>query len=438
MVKVLKFGGSSLADAEHFKKVAQIIKEEKERKYVVVSAPGKRHNKDEKITDLLYQCYDLSVKNQDINPIFVKIIDRYNEIIKGLDIELSLDKEYEEIKNNILNTKNKDYIASRGEYLNGIILANYIGFTFVDAKDMILFNEDGSFNPEDTDLSVYNTLKDIEYAVVPGFYGSLPDGRVKTFSRGGSDITGSIIAKAVKAYLYENWTDVSGVLMADPRIVKNPRVIETLTYKELRELSYMGTTVLHEDATFPVRSEGIPINIRNTNSPKDKGTMIVPALRIKNPQEIVTGIAGKTGFTTIIIEKDMMNSELGFGKKVLEVLSNNSISFEHVPSSIDAISVIVNSHDLLEKEEYIINQIIKVVKPDSIMIEDGLALIAVVGHNMVRAKGTAARVFTAIAKADINIKMIDQGASELNIIVGVEEKDYKNAIKAIYTEFVNN
>ncbi|WP_426350812.1 aspartate kinase [Alloiococcus sp. CFN-8] len=436
--KVLKFGGSSLADAAHFKKVGQIIREEKERKYVVVSAPGKRHNKDEKVTDLLYQCYDLAVNNQDITPVFLKIEARYNEIIDGLSLKLSLAKEYLEIKNNIISTKSKDYAASRGEYLNGIILANYMGFTFVDPKDMILFNEDGILNPEGTDASICSALKAIEYAVIPGFYGSLPDGSIKTFSRGGSDVTGSMVAKAVKASLYENWTDVSGVLMADPRIVKNPKVIETLTYKELRELSYMGTTVLHEDATLPVRSEGIPINIRNTNSPEDKGTMIIPTYRFKNPNGIITGIAGKTGFTTIIIEKDMMNGELGIGNKILEVLAKNSISFEHVPSSIDALSVIVNSKDLEEKEEFIIHQIIKAVKPDSIMIEDGLALVAVVGHNMVRAKGTAARVFTAIAKADINIKMIDQGASELNIIVGVEEKDYKNTIKAIYNEFVNN
>ena len=424
-----------MANAEQFRKVAQIIKSERERKYIIASAPGKRFPEDEKITDLLYKCYSLSYEEKNVDQVFKKIEERYNEIINDLNLDLSLHKEFERIRLAIEHHAGRDYIASRGEYLNGMILAKYLDFDFVDAEKGIFFKENGVLDSERTNSALSKLLEDHCHAVIPGFYGSMPNGTIKTFSRGGSDITGSIVAHAVKADLYENWTDVSGVFMADPRLVDNPKVIRTITYKELREMAYMGATVLHEDAIFPVRLAEIPINIRNTNNPEDKGTMIVPQAEITGSNGVVTGIAGKKGFSTITIEKGMMNSELGFGRRVFEILENNCVSFEHIPSGIDAMSIIVSTNEIENKREQLINEIYKRVKPEALEIEDGLALIAVVGRNMVRTKGTAARIFTAVAKANINIRMIDQGASELNIIIGVEEKDFVEALKAIYSEF---
>lgn len=435
-VKVLKFGGSSLADAEHFKKVAAIVKSEPERRYVVASAPGKRTPTDEKVTDLLYKCYELTKDDQDIDHIFISIQKRYEKIINELGLNLTLDKEFYRIKMAILHHAGRDYIASRGEYLNALVLANYLGFDFIDAEKGIFFCEDGTFDSEKTNKVMAALLSKHEYAVIPGFYGSMPNGTIKTFTRGGSDFTGSIVARAANADLYENWTDVSGFLMADPRIVNNPKVIETITYKELRELSYMGATVLHEDAIFPVRVAGIPINIKNTNRPSDKGTMIVKDASCSDSDSVITGIAGKKGFSTIALEKDLMNAELGFGRKVLEILENYGLSFEHLPSSIDTMSIIVNSEDIKDKKLEIAEQIKRAVSPDYISIDDGFALIAVVGRNMVNEIGTAYRVFKAAANAGVNIKMIDQGSSEMNIIIGVEEKDYEIMLQKIYAEFV--
>lgn len=435
MVKVLKFGGSSLANAEQFRKVRDIIQSEPERRYVVASAPGKRFSDDIKVTDLLYQCFRLAGEKKSIEETFAQVADRYRGIISELGIDFSLEEEFETIKTAIKNRVGSDYIASRGEYLNSMILANYLGYDFIDAETGIFFYKDGSFDAERTNEVLSEILKKHERAVIPGFYGSMPNGTICTFSRGGSDITGSIVARAVGADLYENWTDVSGMLMADPRCVQNPKTIEYITYKELRELSYMGATVMHEDAIFPVRKANIPINIRNTNAPQDRGTMIVPALNDSMPDTIVTGIAGKLGFSSIIIEKDMMNSEIGFGRKVLGVLEKHKISFEHIPSGIDAISIIVNSSALEGIEDEILTEIRKEVHPDALSIEHGLALIAVVGHGMVRSAGTAGRVFNAAARNHINIRMIDQGSGEMNIIFGVDEKDYQTALQAIYAEF---
>lgn len=437
-VKVLKFGGSSLADAEHFKKVAAIVKSEPERRYVVASAPGKRNAEDEKVTDMLYKCYELTRDGQDIDNVFICIIRRYEKIIKDLGLSLSLSKEFERIKMAILHHAGRDYIASRGEYLNAIVLANFLGFDFIDAEKGIFFFEDGTFDAEKTNRVLSKILDNHKYAVIPGFYGSMPNGTIKTFTRGGSDFTGSVVARAARADIYENWTDVSGFLMADPRYVKNPKGIDTITYKELRELSYMGATVLHEDAIFPVRIAGIPINIRNTNRPNDRGTMIVKSADNSANDNIITGVAGKKGFSTIVLEKDMMNSEIGFGKKVLEVLMNNNVSFEHLPSGIDAMSIIVSTEDVKDKRLVIADEITKAVHPDFISIDDGIALIAVVGRNMVNGVGTAYRVFKAAADAGVNIKMIDQGSSELNIILGVREEDYQPTLQAIYSEFVEN
>ncbi len=435
-LKVVKFGGSSLADAEHFLQVKSIIEAEAERRYVVPSAPGKRNDKDTKVTDMLYNCYHMASEGEDFTEEFAKIEERYNSIISELNLELDLSSKFEDIKNAFRLHVGSDYAASRGEYLNGMILAKLIGYDFIDAAKVIKFTETGAFDPEKTNIILSDRLSRHERAVIPGFYGSMPNGTIKTFSRGGSDITGSIVARAVSATIYENWTDVSGFLMADPRIIENPCPIKTITYKELRELSYMGAGVLHEDAIFPVRFAGIPINIKNTNIPEAEGTMIVPQAPVDAGDPVITGIAGKKGFSVINIEKDQMNAEMGFGRKVLQVIEKEGVTFEHLPSGIDTMCVIISSNISHKQEMNIINGISEACEPDTISIDDGLALIAVVGRGMVSAKGTAARVFSAIANADINIKMIDQGSSEISIIVGVEEWDFEKALKAIYDEFV--
>lgn len=435
MKKVVKFGGSSLASAEQFKKVGNIIRAEESRRYVIPSAPGKRFSDDVKVTDMLYKCYGAAVKGKKFTDLLKDIQERYNEIIEGLGLTLSLEKEFEIIRDNFAKKAGRDYAASRGEYLNGIIMANYLGYEFIDAVEVIFFDEEGKFDADKTDEILSERLNKAERAVIPGFYGSLPDGTIKTFSRGGSDVTGSIVAKAAKVDLYENWTDVSGFLIADPRIISNPKSIEAITYKELRELSYMGATVLHEDAIFPVRKEGIPINIRNTNAPEDKGTLIVEAT-CRHPKYTITGIAGKQGFASITIEKAMMNSEVGFGRKVLQVFEDNHISFEHMPSGIDTMTVFVHQSEFEETEQKVLAGIHHAVQPDSIELESDLALIAVVGRGMRATRGTAGRIFSALAHANVNVKMIDQGSSELNIVIGVRNHDFENAIKAIYDIFV--
>lgn len=434
-LKVLKFGGSSLCDADHFRHVAEIIKSDDSRRYIVASAPGKRFIEDTKVTDLLYKCYTIAMDEGDISEVFEEIKDRYDSIINDLGIEIDLTEAYEKIKTSLLHSSGRDYVASRGEYLNSMILAKYLDYDFIDAKKVIFFNEDGSFNAEKTNSVLQDKLSRHERAVIPGFYGSMPNGTIKTFTRGGSDITGSIIARAVSASIYENWTDVSGVLMADPKIIDDPKVIGKVTYKELRELSYMGATVLHEDAIFPARSSKIPINIRNTNRPEDEGTMIIP--RTDEPtNNIITGIAGKTGFSAITVEKEMLNSDLSFARKILQVLEENEIPFEHFPSGIDTMTVVVSTSILEQRRADVLAGICKNVNPENISVEENLALIAVVGRGMIKEKGTAARVFMSLANADINIRMIDQGSSELSIIIGIDTSDYSKAIHAIYKEFV--
>ena len=435
MKKVVKFGGSSLASAEQFQKVGDIIRAEECRRYVVPSAPGKRFSGDTKVTDMLYNCYAVAENGNDFTDLLNGIKTRYNEIIKGLKLDLSLDKEFEVIAENFAKKAGSDYAASRGEYLNGIIMANYLGYEFIDAAEVIFFDEEGRFDDVKTNEILSAKLEKIERAVIPGFYGAMPDGSIKTFSRGGSDLTGSIVAKAAKVDMYENWTDVSGFMIADPRIINNPKTIEAITYKELRELSYMGATVLHEDAIFPIRKEGIPINIRNTNAPEDKGTLIVEAT-CRHPKYTITGIAGKQGFASITIEKAMMNSEVGFCRKVLQVFEDNGISIEHMPSGIDTMTVFVHQSEFEEKEQKVIAGIHQAVQPDSIDLESDLALIAVVGRGMRSKRGTSGRVFSALAHAHVNVKMIDQGSSELNIVVGVRNHDFENAIRALYDIFV--
>ena len=432
---VVKFGGSSLASAKQFKKVADIIRADKGRKYVVPSAPGKRNDKDEKVTDLLYQCYDAASQGKSYKKILDKIRERYEEIIDGLHLNVNLDHEFQTIEENFVAGIGRDYAASRGEYLNGILMAAYLGIPFIDAAEVVFFDEYGNFLAAATNRELEERLAHTERAVIPGFYGSKKDGQICTFSRGGSDITGSIVARAIHADLYENWTDVSGFLVADPRIVEDPEVIETITYKELRELSYMGASVLHEDAIFPVRKEGIPIHIRNTNRPEDRGTLIVENT-CRKPRHLITGIAGKKGFCSMYIEKAMMNSEVGFGRKVLGVLEDQGISFEHMPSGIDTMTVFIHQTEFMAHEQQVIAGIHRAVAPDLIDLESDLALVAVVGRGMRGSRGTAARVFAALAHARININMIDQGSSESNIIVGIRNEDFEDAIRAIYDVFV--
>ena len=435
MKKVVKFGGSSLANAEQFRKVGDIIRSEEGRRYVVPSAPGKRFSGDTKVTDLLYACYDRAAQGKEFGGIFQEIKERYYEIIRGLDLKLSREEEFAQIEADFRAQAGTDYAASRGEFLNGKIMAAYLGYEFVDAASVIRFDKNGNFDGEKTDRLLGKRLSKCERAVIPGFYGAKEDGTVQTFSRGGSDVTGSLVARAVHADIYENWTDVSGFLVTDPRIVENPAVIETITYRELRELSYMGATVLHEEAIFPVRKEGIPINIRNTNRPQDKGTFIVEST-CRKPRYVITGIAGKKGFCSINIEKSMMNSEVGFGRKILQVFEDQGINFEHVPSGIDTMTVYVHQDEFEEKEQQVIAGIHRAVQPDFVEMESDLALIAVVGRGMKSQRGTAGRVFAALAHAHVNVKMIDQGSSELNIIIGVENRDFETAVKAIYDIFV--
>ncbi|MCR5716871.1 MAG: aspartate kinase [Lachnospiraceae bacterium] len=435
MKKVVKFGGSSLASAEQFEKVGRIIHAEESRRYVVPSAPGKRDSSDTKVTDMLYATYALAEEGKNFSKELKAIKARYQEIIDGLKLKTDLSGEFARIEENFKAKAGKDYAASRGEYLNGIIMADYLGFPFIDSATVIFFDENGDFDSEKTNEVLGAKLETMDCAVIPGFYGGRADGSVQTFSRGGSDITGSIVARAIKADVYENWTDVSGVLVADPRIIHKPEVIETITYRELRELSYMGASVLHEDAIFPVRREGIPINIRNTNDPEASGTWIV-ASTCQKSKFTITGIAGKKGFCSVNIEKDMMNSEIGFGRRILQAFEDHEISFEHMPSGIDTMTILVHQDEFMHKEQNVVSEIHRLTHPDSIDIESDLALIAVVGRGMKSSRGTAGRIFSALAHANINVKMIDQGSSELNIIIGVHNDDFESAIRAIYDIFV--
>lgn len=434
-MKVAKFGGSSLANSVQVQKVLDIIRADPERRYVVPSAPGKRHPDDDKVTDLLLHCHELASQGESIDEVFQYIRNRYQQIMDGLGLSIQMDDVFVDVYNRINRGAGRDYCASRGEYLSGIILSHALGFDFLDAADVIFFNARGAFDSDRTQEVLSAALKEHPYAVIPGFYGAYPDGRIKTFSRGGSDVTGAVVARAAAADEYENWTDVSGFMMADPHIVSHARCIDMLSYRELRELSYMGAQVLHEDSIFPVRQAGIPIHIRNTNRPDDPGTLIVNQVD-KRREQVITGVAGRKDFTLIMIEKSMMNNELGFGRRVLSVLEGYGVSFEHMPSGIDSLSVVTQSNGVRGRISEILADIRESVDPDHIEVLEHISLIATVGQGMVRSPGTAARLFKGLADNHINVCMIDQGSSEMNIIVGVEDADFEKAVRAIYDSFV--
>lgn len=437
-IKVVKFGGSSLCDAAHFRKVKEIITADPSRCYCVPSAPGKRFSDDVKITDMLYQCYRLVDLNQPHDEVFAKIAKRYLDIAEELGLDFDLESILRETSHEIRIRKSPDFTASRGEYLSGILLAEYLGWDFIDPKDVIKFDRRGIFASEWTNEMLMKAMEDHPRAVIPGFYGSYPNGEVRTFSRGGSDVSGAIVARAAQAEMYENWTDVNGFLMADPRVVENPKCIEKITYRELRELSYMGATVLHEDAIFPVHKAGISTNIRNTNAPEEPGTLIVAQPTEESYAAPITGIAGRKDFTFITIEKAMMNAEYGFGRRVLQALEDFDVCFEHLPTSIDSMCVVVADKELVGRKDQIIQRIKQTCQPDTIEIQSGLAMIATVGYGMVRRRDSAAKLFGALYEAGVNIRMIDQGSSQLNIIVGVDADDFEVAMRAIYKAFVTD
>jgi len=431
---VAKFGGSSLCNSEQFKKVKDIVLSDARRCYVVPSAPGKRSSSDYKITDLLYLCHQHAKKSLPFDELLILIEERYTLLCSELKLSIDISKYLRELKSEIIKGVSEDFVASRGEYLNGLLLAEYLGYEFIDAAEIIVFKKSGSLDEVATYDAIKSRLSKVPKAVIPGFYGAYRDGIIKTFSRGGSDITGAIIARGVGASVYENWTDVSGFLMADPRIVTNPKPIKEVTYKELRELSYMGANVFHEEAIFPVKKDGIPINIKNTNDPQCKGTFI-----LNNKSEVkfgnITGIAGKKDFTVLAIEKTLMNKEIGYCRRILSILESNNVSFEHIPSGIDSISLVIDDSELENKVDKILEEIEEQCKPDSLITHPNMALIAVVGEGIIRTKGISAKVFGALSKEDINIRMINQGSSELSIIIGVENDDFEDAIRAVYKVF---
>lgn len=432
---VCKFGGTSMADKQSVSRVKEIIKSDKARRFVIVSAPGKRYAGDEKVTDLLYKCHAERSNPERFSELFSKIRERYLSIVSELELKIDMQSYLDEVEEGIKTHERADYAASRGEYLAARFMAEVLGYEFVDAKDIIKFDAKGNYDAAASTRLVANTLSINKGAVIPGFYGATPTGAIKTFTRGGSDFTGAIVARGVMADVYENWTDVDGFMTTDPRIINKPALIDVLSYEELRELSYMGASVLHPDSVFPLQGTGIPIRIKNTFNPDAPGTMIVKDTGVRNGR-LITGIAGHKGFTTILIKKNMMNAEIGFCRKILSVLEDYGISMEHMPTGIDTMSLIIPDSDLKNNIEFdLIERIRKEVAPDLIRVFKDISLIAIVGHGMSHQAGTAAKVFMALATADVNVKMIDQGSSEINIIVGVDTSDFEKAVRAIYYTF---
>ena len=438
-MKVVKFGGSSMADAGQYRKIRDILNADPERKVVVVSAAGKRFKDDHKITDLLYLCHAHTQYGVDCSGIFEMIASRYLEIRNELGIDLDLETEFAALKQRIDGKElTADELASRGEYFSAKLMAAFLGFQFIDAADWIKFNFDGTVDQESSYEALQNRVVRGMGAVIPGFYGLMPDGHIRTFSRGGSDITGALAAAALDADVYENWTDVSGILMADPRLVDNPQTIPEVTYDELRELSYSGASVLHEDAIFPVREKNIPLNIRNTNDPAAPGTMIQERFHgDHDPHRFITGITGKKDFTIISLSKRGMSNQVGVLRRVLTVLERHNISVDYVPNGIDNVSVVLPTESVASSLYTILGEIQKEVEPDSLDVHDQIAIVAAVGRKMAYRPGISGKIFAALGEAGINIRMINQGPDELNIIFGVDNRDFKSAIKVLYNSFVS-
>ena len=435
-VKVLKFGGSSVADAGQLRKIRNIIESDPDRRYVVVSAPGKRSSSDSKVTDLLFMLKAQADNNIPWESLLGVIRERYTSIADELGVETDLDERFEEIRARLKAVCSEAYVVSRGEYLSAALISAYLGYDFVDTQSLIRFDQKGRLLTEETNVLLRQELAKHERAVLPGFYGGDADsGDGCLFSRGRSDVTGSLVARAAGADIYENWTDVSGMLMADPRIVENPAPIERISYIELRELSYMGASVLHEEAVFPARMSDIPINIRNTNAPEDPGTIITNA-GADEDGKVISGIAGKPDFTVISIYKNMMNREIGYVRRALTVIEEAGIPFDHIPTGIDSLSMVIETSALEDKLDDVLDELKLRLKPDEISVEDNIALIAVVGRKMNRTTGVAAKICSALAQNGINIRMLNQGTSEINIIVGVEAGDFEKAVNIIYTEFM--
>ncbi len=436
MIKVCKFGGTSMADGITMRRVAKIVESDPSRRYVVVSAPGKRFSGDSKITDLLYETDRCVRETGKCGEEFEKVRERFRAIVRELGLDFDVETLLRETKEEIEREKSTEFTASRGEYLSGRLMAELLGIPFLDAREYVKFDEGGRLLEERTFSLLASALKNNERAVLAGFYGADEQGKVRTFSRGGSDISGAVLARAAGADLYENWTDVSGFLACDPRVVDNPAPIRALSYRELRELSYMGANVLHSESIFPVREANIPIRIKNTFRPDDEGTEILPSSEYRFGEKIVTGIAGKKDFTVVFVEKSLMNQEIGFARKILTVLERHAVSFEHMPTGIDTMSFVIDSNELREGVlEAVLREIEEAVHPDQMRVFDDVALIAVVGHGMSRNVGTSARLFQAIARAGVNVRMIDQGSSELNIIVGVDNENYERTLRAVYEAF---
>lgn len=434
-IKVAKFGGSSVADGIQLEKMRKIIEQDSDRRYIIVSAPGKRFSTDTKITDLLYLCMSQKENNIPYDQVFQVIQDRFNAVKINLNIDVDLKKHFDEIKSNLDKGVSEDYIVSRGEYLSAVVTAAYLEYDFVDTKGLILFDKRGRLDLEATDEALSKELAKHERAVIPGFYGSgKEDGTIKVFSRGGSDVSGSLVARAVGADVYENWTDVSGFLMADPNIVDNPKPIRSISYMELRELSYMGASVMHEEAVYPLRLANIPINIRNTNEPDNPGTMITTEHDLDDDR-IITGIAGSKDFTVITVYKNALNKEKGFVRKFLSIIEDNDISFEHLPTGIDTVSIVITNEQLGHALDDVLEQIEIRLKPDVLEVHDNISMIAVVGERMSHRTGVSATVFTALAKEGINVRTIDQSTREINIIIGVDTDDFERAIRVLYDAF---
>lgn len=436
MLKVLKFGGTSMADAKQYQKVKDIVLSDPSRRVVVVSAAGKRFSDDNKITDLLYLCYAHIRYGVSYADIFEKIRERYIGIRDELGLQRNIEAELDILQDKMERGISSEELVSRGEYLSALLMADYLGFPFVDASRWLFFHYDGTIDQEKSYAALRNIVRN-GCAVIPGFYGLMPDGKVRTLTRGGSDITGALAAAALDADVYENWTDVSGILMADPRIVDNPKPIERATYSELRQLSYSGAQVLHEMTVFPVREKGIPLNIRNTNEPEHPGTLVSEEFKEpKNAQRFITGIAGKTDFSIVTISKKGMAGAVGTLREIVEIFEDNTVPICYTPSGIDCVSLVCPSEKLTPHLYSVTEDLRREIKPDNIKVVDNISIIAVVGRKMAYRAGTSGKIFAALGEQGINIRMISQGPDELNILVGVDSKDYAQTVRVLYNAFV--